>query len=93
MNLIQPFFLARISCPTTALEVGFGPAYPGGFLRAKRALQTLVNEILFTPCVGGDSSVEPMSEAARNAAFGDVVLLSPAVSSVDKFQAQQKGDE
>jgi UDP-N-acetylmuramoylalanine--D-glutamate ligase len=40
-----------------------------------------------------DSLLEAVSEAARNAVAGDVVLLSPACSSFDQFQNyQHRGD-
>ena len=41
---------------------------------------------LFTPCTLADSLLEAVNEAARNAAPGDVVLLSPACSSFDLFR-------
>ena len=41
---------------------------------------------LFTPCTLVDSLLEAVNEAARNAAPGDVVLLSPACSSFDLFR-------
>jgi UDP-N-acetylmuramoylalanine--D-glutamate ligase len=44
---------------------------------------------LFTPCTLCDSLIEAVSEAARNAVTGDVVLLSPACSSFDQFQNYQ----
>ena len=48
---------------------------------------------LFTPCTPMDSLLEAVSEAARNAVAGDVVLLSPACSSFDQFQNyQHRGD-
>ena len=48
---------------------------------------------LFTPCTLCDSLIEAVSEAARNAVAGDVVLLSPACSSFDQFQNyQHRGD-
>jgi UDP-N-acetylmuramoylalanine--D-glutamate ligase len=48
---------------------------------------------LFTPCTLADSLVEAVHEAARQAAPGDVVLLSPACSSFDQFQNyQHRGD-
>lgn len=48
---------------------------------------------LFTPCSLCDSLIEAVSEAARSAAAGDVVLLSPACSSFDQFQNyQHRGD-
>jgi UDP-N-acetylmuramoylalanine--D-glutamate ligase len=48
---------------------------------------------LFTPCTLCDSLIEAVSEAAKNAVAGDVVLLSPACSSFDQFQNyQHRGD-
>jgi UDP-N-acetylmuramoylalanine--D-glutamate ligase len=41
---------------------------------------------LFTPCTLMDSLGEAVNEAARRAAPGDVVLLSPACSSFDQFR-------
>jgi UDP-N-acetylmuramoylalanine--D-glutamate ligase len=41
---------------------------------------------LFTPCTLADSLLEAVNDAARNAAPGDVVLLSPACSSFDLFR-------
>ena len=48
---------------------------------------------LFIPCSVTDSLLEAVTEAARSAALGDVVLLSPACSSFDQFQNyQERGD-
>lgn len=48
---------------------------------------------LFTPCTLMDSLLEATLEAARSAAPGDIVLLSPACSSFDQFQNyQHRGD-
>jgi UDP-N-acetylmuramoylalanine--D-glutamate ligase len=48
---------------------------------------------LFTPCRLVDSLLEAITEAARNAVPGDVVLLSPACSSFDQFRNyQHRGD-
>ena len=41
---------------------------------------------LFTPCTLVDSLLEAVHEAVKNAAPGDVVLLSPACSSFDLFR-------
>ncbi len=48
---------------------------------------------LFTPCVLMDSLLEAVQRAARSAAAGDVVLLSPACSSFDQFQNYQHRGE
>jgi UDP-N-acetylmuramoylalanine--D-glutamate ligase len=48
---------------------------------------------LFTPCALADSLLEAVTEAARNAVTGDVVLLSPACSSFDQFQNYQHRGE
>jgi UDP-N-acetylmuramoylalanine--D-glutamate ligase len=48
---------------------------------------------LFTPCTQMDSLLEAVSEAAKHAAPGDVVLLSPACSSFDQFQNYQHRGE
>ncbi|MDX1951562.1 MAG: UDP-N-acetylmuramoyl-L-alanine--D-glutamate ligase [Verrucomicrobiota bacterium] len=48
---------------------------------------------LFTPCVLVESLLEAVSRAAKSAAAGDVVLLSPGCSSLDMFQSyQQRGE-
>lgn len=48
---------------------------------------------LFTACTLSDSLLEAVTEAAKNAAAGDVILLSPACSSFDQFQNyQQRGE-
>jgi UDP-N-acetylmuramoylalanine--D-glutamate ligase len=49
---------------------------------------------LFTPCKVAGTLLEAISEAARNATSGDVVLLSPACSSFDQFRNyQHRGEE
>jgi UDP-N-acetylmuramoylalanine--D-glutamate ligase len=48
---------------------------------------------LFTPCKVVDNLLEAVTEAARNAASGDVVLLSPACSSFDQFRDYQERGE
>jgi UDP-N-acetylmuramoylalanine--D-glutamate ligase len=48
---------------------------------------------LFTPCTLFNSLVEALPEAAKNAASGDVVLLSPACSSFDQFRDYQERGE
>lgn len=48
---------------------------------------------LFTPCTLSGSLLEAVSDAARLAQPGDVVLLSPACSSFDQFQNYQHRGE
>jgi UDP-N-acetylmuramoylalanine--D-glutamate ligase len=49
---------------------------------------------LFTSCQICSSLVEAVTEAAKNASSGDVVLFSPACSSLDQFKNyQQRGEE
>jgi hypothetical protein len=48
---------------------------------------------LFTPCTLVDSLLEAVSKASENAISGDVVLLSPACSSIDMFQNYQHRGE
>lgn len=49
---------------------------------------------LFTPCTLADSLLEAVTVAAKSAAPGDVILLSPACSSFDQFQNyQQRGEK
>src|SRR5882672_7479887 len=48
---------------------------------------------LFTSCTVLDSLVEAVSEAAKCATSGDVVLLSPACSSFDQFRDYQERGE
>ena len=48
---------------------------------------------LFTPCTLADTLEESVTEAARNAVAGDIVLLSPACSSFDQFQNYQHRGE
>jgi len=48
---------------------------------------------LFTPCKVVDSLLEAVTEAASSATSGDVVLLSPACSSLDLFRNYQHRGE
>jgi len=48
---------------------------------------------VFTPCAVAGSLVEAVTEAAKNATSGDVVLLSPACSSWDQFRNHQHRGE
>jgi UDP-N-acetylmuramoylalanine--D-glutamate ligase len=48
---------------------------------------------LFTPCTAVSTLLEAVTEAAKRAKPGDVVLLSPACSSFDQFRNyQHRGD-
>jgi len=48
---------------------------------------------LFTPCTVVSSLLEAVVEAAKNAASGDAVLLSPACSSLEQFRDYQERGE
>jgi UDP-N-acetylmuramoylalanine--D-glutamate ligase len=48
---------------------------------------------LFTPCTVAGSLLEAVKIAAKNAAPGDVILLSPACSSFDQFRNYQHRGE
>jgi UDP-N-acetylmuramoylalanine--D-glutamate ligase len=60
------------------------------FLVGEASEKTHVAWSLFTPCKVAASLLEAISEAARNAASGDVVLLSPACSSLGQFQNDEE---
>jgi UDP-N-acetylmuramoylalanine--D-glutamate ligase len=47
----------------------------------------------FIPCTVSDSLINAITEAAGQAASGDVVLLSPACSSFDQFRNYQERGE
>ena len=65
----------------------------GAFLIGEARSRIRAAWSLFTPCALADSLLEATAEAARNAVAGDVVLLSPACSSLDQFpNDQQRGD-
>jgi UDP-N-acetylmuramoylalanine--D-glutamate ligase len=48
---------------------------------------------LFTPCKVFNSLIEAVTEAAKRASSGDVVLFSPACSSLDQFRNYQRRGE
>lgn len=48
---------------------------------------------LFTPCTVTPSLVEAIAQAAKSAASGDVVLLSPACSKFEEFPDCESGGE
>ena len=65
----------------------------GAFLLGEAREKIRAAWSLFTPCTLADSLLEAVTEAAKNATAGDVVLLSPACSSFDQFQNyQQRGE-
>jgi UDP-N-acetylmuramoylalanine--D-glutamate ligase len=61
----------------------------GAFLFGETAGKIRAAWSLFTACASVGTLLEAVSEAAKNAAPGDVVLLSPACSSFDQFQNYQ----
>ncbi|MEY2466979.1 MAG: UDP-N-acetylmuramoylalanine--D-glutamate ligase [Verrucomicrobiota bacterium] len=65
----------------------------GAFLIGEAREKIRSSWSLFTPCTLSDSLLEAITEAAKNAAPGDVVLLSPACSSFDQFQNYQERGE
>jgi UDP-N-acetylmuramoylalanine--D-glutamate ligase len=65
----------------------------GAFLVGETREQLRAAWSLFTPCTLVDTLVEAVSEAARQAVPGDVVLLSPACSSFDQFHDYQHRGE
>lgn len=56
------------------------------FLLGKASNRTCAAWKLFTSCTMGHSLLEAVTEAAKNANSGDVVLLAPACSSWDQFR-------
>ena len=65
----------------------------GVFLLGEAAEKIRASWSLFTPCIVLDSLLEAVAEAAKNAVSGDVVLLSPACSSLDQFRNYQNRGE
>jgi UDP-N-acetylmuramoylalanine--D-glutamate ligase len=65
----------------------------GAFLLGETREKIRAAWSLFTPCTLVDSLLEAVTDAARNAVAGDVVLLSPACSSFDQFQNYQHRGE
>ena len=51
------------------------------------------NVRIFTPCADRFRLLETMNLTARSAAFGDVILISPACSGFDQFRIQPKWGE
>jgi hypothetical protein len=62
--------------------VGCRRAFSGGPSRGKYFVVVRT----FTPCAGWFRLLETVNLSARRAAFGDVILLSPACSGLDQFR-------
>ena len=65
----------------------------GAFLMGEAREKIRAAWSLFTPCTLVDSLLEAVPEAAKSAASGDVILFSPACSSLDQFQGYQHRGE
>ena len=65
----------------------------GAFLVGEASEKIRAAWSLFTPCTVCDSLLKATTEAAKKAADGDVVLLSPACSSFDQFRSYQERGE
>lgn len=65
----------------------------GAFLLGESREKLRASWSLFTPCTLVKSLLEAVSKSAENAVEGDVVLLSPACSSLDMFQSYQHRGE
>ena len=61
-----------------------------GYLGGKASERIPCDWRLFIPCAVADSLLKAISEAARNAASGGVVLVSLARSISDRFQDYQE---
>jgi hypothetical protein len=56
------------------------------FNQSKQRREISLQEDSFTPCKHQISLLEPLTDAAENAALRATILLSPALSSLDGFQ-------
>jgi UDP-N-acetylmuramoylalanine--D-glutamate ligase len=65
----------------------------GAFLLGETREKLRAAWSLFTPCSVVESLLEAVSRAAQSAASGDVILFSPACSSLDMFQSYQHRGE
>ncbi len=76
---------------------GLGPLLSkrvkGAFLVGEARKRICAAWHLFTSCTVTGSLLEAVTEAAKNATSGDVVLLSPACSSWDQFRNHQHRGE
>src|SRR5262249_8521171 len=65
----------------------------GAFVMGEASEKIRAAWSLFTPCKVVHSLLEAVTEAASSATSGDVVLLSPACSSLDLFRNYQHRGE
>ena len=80
--------------PTKAGCRGSGKARRRGMIFCGQAAgKKYSNVSIFTPCADRFRLLETMNLTARSAAFGDVILISPACSGFDQFRIQPKRDE
>ena len=63
------------------------------FSQSKIHKKISVRQDRFTPCMQRVSLLEPMTDAAENAAQRATILLSPARSSFDRFQNARNSGE
>jgi hypothetical protein len=80
--------------PTKAASRGSGKARRPGTIFGRPTTGKNNSDVrLFTPCADRFRLLETMNLTARSAAFGDVILISPACSSFDQFRIQPKRGE
>jgi hypothetical protein len=71
-----------------------GGGRPGGLNFAASAPEKNYSPVrIFTPCADRFRLLETMNLTAQNAAFGDVILFSPASSGFDQFRNQLQWGE
>jgi UDP-N-acetylmuramoylalanine-D-glutamate ligase len=64
------------------------------FNQSKNRREISLQQDSFTPCKHQISLLEPLTDAAENAARHATILLSPALSSLDGFQnARDSGEK
>jgi UDP-N-acetylmuramoylalanine-D-glutamate ligase len=64
------------------------------FNQSKKSQKISLQQNSFTPCKHQISLLEPLTDAAENAARRATILLSPALSSLDGFQnARDSGEK
>ena len=80
--------------PTRADCRGSGKAPRRGVIFGGPAAGKKYSKVrIFTPCADRFRLLETMNLTARSAAFGDVILISPACSGFDQFRIQPKWGE